>query len=94
MLLIQYLLQTEMRKIKCYAIENHALDSRIKIKHDGIVETLRAACGMGGGTLPLVLITNEEESVCDRKPSKRQPCDDRPERYGSNTVVEDGNRRK
>lgn len=60
--------------MKVYAIEHHAKDSRIKIKHNGIVETLRAACGMGGNTLPLVLIENgnENESIRNREPSERQ----------------------
>jgi len=80
--------------MKCYAIENHAKDSRIKIKNDGIVETLRAACGMGGGTLPLVLIEYENEHIRNREPSERQPGNNRSERNRSDHVVEDGDRRE
>ena len=35
-------------------IENHPSDSRVKIKEDGIVQTLDARMGMGGGNVPLV----------------------------------------
>jgi len=36
------------------AVENHPSDSRVKIKEDGIVQTLDARMGMGGGNVPLV----------------------------------------
>ncbi|OQB13002.1 MAG: putative BsuMI modification methylase subunit YdiP [Firmicutes bacterium ADurb.Bin193] len=37
------------------AIENRPQDSRIKIKEDGIVQTLDARMGEGGGNVPLVM---------------------------------------
>ncbi|GHV36015.1 DNA methyltransferase [Clostridia bacterium] len=37
------------------AIENHAADSRVKIREDGIVQTLGATMGTGGGNVPMVL---------------------------------------
>lgn len=36
------------------AVENHPSDSRLKINEDGIVQTLDARMGMGGGNVPLV----------------------------------------
>jgi DNA (cytosine-5)-methyltransferase 1 len=36
------------------AIENHPAGSRVKISEDGIVQTLDARMGMGGGNVPLV----------------------------------------
>ena len=36
-------------------VENHPADSRIKICEDGIVQTLSARMGTGGGNVPLVL---------------------------------------
>ncbi|GHV09342.1 DNA methyltransferase [Clostridia bacterium] len=36
------------------AIENHAADSRVKIREDGLVQTLGATMGTGGGNVPLV----------------------------------------
>ena len=41
-----------------YAIENHPADSRITMTDDGIVQTLSARCGTGGGNVPLVLTTS------------------------------------
>ena len=42
-------------------IENHPQDSRVKIREDGIVQTLDARMGMGGGNVPLLM-----ESYQDR----------------------------
>ena len=36
-------------------IENHPQDSRVKIKDDGICQTLDARMGMGGGNVPMVM---------------------------------------
>jgi len=36
-------------------IENHPADSRVKINENGIVQTLDARMGMGGGNVPLVM---------------------------------------
>ncbi|MCL1857684.1 MAG: DNA cytosine methyltransferase [Oscillospiraceae bacterium] len=37
------------------AIENRPQDSRVKINEDGVVQTLDARMGMGGGNVPLVM---------------------------------------
>ena len=37
------------------ALENHPADSRVKIAEDGIVQTLNARMGAGGGNVPLVM---------------------------------------
>ena len=39
------------------ALENHAQDSRLNIKDDGVVPTLTARMGTGGGNVPLVAET-------------------------------------
>lgn len=40
-----------------YCVENHPADSRVRIKDDGIVQTLDARMGMGGGNVPLVMFS-------------------------------------
>ena len=40
-----------------YAIENHPCDSRVTMTTDGIVQTLNARMGTGGGNVPLILQT-------------------------------------
>ena len=40
-------------------LENHPADSRVKIAEDGIVQTLNARMGTGGGNVPLVMCKNE-----------------------------------
>lgn len=42
-----------------YAIENHPSDSRVMLTYDGIVQTLNARMGTGGGNVPLVLEVGE-----------------------------------
>jgi len=37
-------------------IENHPNDSRVKIKADGVFQTLSTRMGTGGGNVPLVMI--------------------------------------
>ena len=44
--------------MKCYAIENHPNDSRVKIDPDGVVQTLSSRMGTGGNNTPFVLITS------------------------------------
>lgn len=39
------------------ALENHPADSRVKVAEDGIVQTLNARMGTGGGNVPLVMCT-------------------------------------
>ena len=43
-------------QIKAFAIENHPCDSRVTLTGDGIVQTLNARMGTGGGNTPLVLL--------------------------------------
>ena len=35
--------------------ENHPADSRVKIAEDGVVQTLNARMGTGGGNVPLIM---------------------------------------
>ena len=41
------------------ALENHPTDSRVKIAEDGMVQTLPARMGTGGGNVPLLMETEE-----------------------------------
>ena len=45
--------------IIAYAIENHPADSRITMSDNGIVQTLSARCGTGGGNVPMVLMADK-----------------------------------
>lgn len=40
-------------------LENHPQDSRVKIKYDGIVQTLPTRMGTGGGNVPMLLQGDE-----------------------------------
>lgn len=40
-------------------IENHPQDSRVKIREDGICQTLDARMGMGGGNVPMVMESSD-----------------------------------
>ena len=40
------------------ALEHHPMDNRITIAEDGIVQTLNARMGTGGGNVPLVMCSN------------------------------------
>ena len=42
-------------------IENHPNDSRVKIKADGVFQTLSSRMGTGGGNVPLVLLEVRNE---------------------------------
>ena len=44
------------------ALENHPTDSRVKIAEDGMVQTLPARMGTGGGNVPLLMEAEVEES--------------------------------
>ncbi len=44
------------------AIEFNPTDSRIKIKEDGICQTLTARCGTGGNTVPLTMTAAKEDT--------------------------------
>lgn len=40
---------------ECQLIENHPNDSRVKIREDGMVQTLSSRMGTGGGNVPMVM---------------------------------------
>ena len=44
---------------KYMVIENHPADSRVKIKDDGICQSLTSRMGTGGGNVPLILQIDE-----------------------------------
>lgn len=54
--------------MKAIVIENHPADSRVKIKDDGICQSLTSRMGTGGGNVPLVL--------CFTKSKRAQSKDD------------------
>ena len=54
--------------MKAIVIENHPADSRVKIKDDGICQSLTSRMGTGGGNVPLVL--------CFTKSRRAQSKDD------------------
>ena len=43
-------------------LENHPADSRVKIAEDGIVQTLNARMGTGGGNVPIVVVSLDRAS--------------------------------
>lgn len=57
------------------ALENHPADSRVKIAEDGIVQTLNARMGTGGGMFPSLcaLPKSHREPLCTGQPRDRQP---------------------
>lgn len=48
--------------MKAIVIENHPADSRVKIKDDGICQSLTGRMGTGGGNVPLVLQIYESDT--------------------------------
>lgn len=52
---------------KYMVIENHPADSRVKIKDDGICQSLTSRMGTGGGNIPLVLQIDDETDNTDRE---------------------------
>lgn len=49
---------------RCYSIENHPNDSRVKIDESGVVQSLTSRMGTGGGNVPLVM---EQQSYALRE---------------------------
>lgn len=43
-------------------IENHPQDSRVRIKEDGICQSLTGRMGTGGGNVPLVLFVKSRRA--------------------------------
>lgn len=61
-------------EVHAICLEHHPNDSRIKIKEDGICQTLNQRMGTGGGNVPIILIAvniriegNSEEDSNDNK---------------------------
>lgn len=50
-------------QVVCHIIENHPADSRVTVADDGIVQTLSARMGTGGGNVPLVMIEKDEQDA-------------------------------
>lgn len=48
-----------MKNNVVYAIESHPMDNRVTVSKNGIVQTLNARMGTGGGNTPLLLIQND-----------------------------------
>ena len=44
-------------------LENHPNDSRVKIRWDGVFQTLSSRCGTGGGNVPMVLGVGIKEGI-------------------------------
>ena len=44
----------------CVLVENHPNDSRVKIREDGIVQTLSSRMGTGGNNTPMVMETYQQ----------------------------------
>lgn len=53
---------TWAQQMVCYAIENHPCDSRVTMDDDGIVQTLNARMGTGGGNTPIVLMVHSQNA--------------------------------
>lgn len=58
-----YTLNTIEQHSVCYAIENHPADSRVTMDDSGIVQTLSARMGTGGGNTPMVLINSSGNGI-------------------------------
>jgi hypothetical protein len=59
--------------IIAYAIENHPCDSRVTLADDGIVQTLNARMGTGGGNTPFILTTTLKTDMQNSRKATLQP---------------------
>lgn len=50
-------------------LENHPADSRVKIKKDGVCQSLTSRMGTGGGNVPMVADVGFFTSLCDAVPT-------------------------
>ena len=50
-------------------LENHPADSIVKIKKDGVCQTLTSRMGTGGGNVPMVIDIGFFNSLCDALPT-------------------------
>ena len=66
---------SEYENLVCYAIENHPCDSRVTMTDDGIVQTLNARMGTGGGNVPMVLIPDNCECCAGVRENESIPDD-------------------
>lgn len=51
---------------KVILLEHHPNDSRLKMKDDGICQTLSSRMGTGGGNVPMIMEV-EDDKVCGEK---------------------------
>lgn len=63
--------------IVAYAIENHPCDSRVTMTDEGIVQTLNARMGTGGGNVPFVLLGVDYYNLCKCYAIDSHPGDSR-----------------
>lgn len=47
--------------MKYLVLENYPNDSRVKIRWDGVFQTLSSRCGTGGGNVPLVMEISDDD---------------------------------
>lgn len=71
-------------------IENHAKDSRWKIR-DGTFQTLSAAMGTGGGNVPMVMEEDMQGRVRRLTPIECERLQGLPDNYTAEGINEDGN---
>lgn len=80
-----------MRK---YCLENHPADSRVKIKEDGICQTLTSRMGTGGGNVPMVLeakMSWDGSQTCSTLTARNAGGAQRmPDKQNFNAVIEIG----
>lgn len=57
-------------EVHAICLEHHPNDSRIKIKEDGICQTLNQRMGTGGGNVPLVMVINENVQEAEKSKIK------------------------
>lgn len=76
--------------MKYVILEHHPNDSRLKIAHDGICQTLSQRMGTGGNNVPLILVIldEDENSTCGERPGRWSDSLDR-RRDSTNTAVAD-----
>lgn len=48
---------------RVFSVDNHAQDKRVRLRRDGIIQTLAGRMGTGGGNVPLI-VTKISEKVC------------------------------
>ena len=76
-------------------MKTFSLDCRNLYLNEEVSGTLQAK-NVGGFSYNYLnpILKENNESIRDREPSERQPCDHRPERDSTDAVVTDGDRRE